>query len=71
MTETVIPAATWAAFESGGPMPDSIQKVWERVFTEWFPDSGYEHDDAPELELYHQGDTSSDDYRCEVWIPIK
>jgi AraC family transcriptional regulator len=38
--ETItIPAQTWAIFESRGPMPDAIQKVWKRIFREWFPSS--------------------------------
>ncbi|WP_430788899.1 AraC family transcriptional regulator [Virgibacillus flavescens] len=69
--EKVIPAATWSVFESVGPMPDAIQKTWERVFSEWFPSTGYEHADGPELEIYAtSGDVSADDYRCEVWVPI-
>lgn len=65
-----IPAATWAVFTSVGPMPNAIQKVWERVFQEWFPSTGFEHADAPELEVYLPGDPSAQDYKCEVWVPI-
>lgn len=65
-----IPASTWAVFTSVGPMPGAIQKVWKRIFQEWFPATGYEHADAPEIELYPPGDGSSEDYQCEVWIPI-
>ena len=66
-----IPAQTWAIFESRGPMPGAIQQVWERIFNEWFPTSEYEHAKAPELEAYTKGDTTKDDYYCEVWIPVK
>ena len=65
-----IPAATWAVFTSVGPLPGAIQKVWERIFSEWFPASGYEHADAPEIEVYPPGDGQAPDYRCEVWIPV-
>ncbi len=65
-----IPASTWAVFESIGAMPDAIQAVWKRVFSEWFPATGYEHAGGPEVEVYPEGDTCSKDYRCEVWIPI-
>ncbi|GGH09385.1 AraC family transcriptional regulator [Paenibacillus segetis] len=68
---TVIPAATWAVFTSVGPMPHAIQKVWERIFQEWFPSSGYEHTGKPEFELYPPGDPNAEDYVCEVWVPIK
>lgn len=65
-----VPACTWAVFESVGPMPNAIQEVWHRIFAEWFPATGFEHADAPELEVYPLGDTSAADYRCEVWIPV-
>lgn len=66
-----VPAATWAVFTATGPLPGSVQDVTKRIFSEWFPATGYEHDDAPELEVYLPGDNSSPDYRCEIWIPIK
>ena len=70
METITIPAQTWAIFESIGPMPDAIQKVWKRIFSEWFPSSNYEHAKAPELEIYPPGDTNSKNYYCEVWIPV-
>jgi AraC family transcriptional regulator len=66
-----IPAATWAVFESVGPLPDAIQDITRRIFTEWMPSTRYQHDCAPELEVYPEGDIYAHDYRCEVWIPIK
>ena len=68
---TTIPAATWAVFTSIGPMPHAIQKVWKRIYEEWFPSTGYEHTGGPEFELYLPGDPGADDYRCEIWIPVK
>lgn len=66
----VIPAADWAVFTSVGPMPGAIQQVWHHIYADWFPASGYEHARGPELEVYPPGDTASDEYRCEVWIPV-
>jgi AraC family transcriptional regulator len=66
-----VPAATWAVFTSVGALPEAIQEVTRRIFSEWFPATGYIHDNAPELEVYPEGDTVSPDYRCEVWIPVK
>ena len=66
-----IPAATWAVFESVGALPDAIQNLTRRIFTEWLPSTGYQHDCAPELEVYPEGDFYSPDYKCEIWIPIK
>ncbi|AET67135.1 hypothetical protein Desor_1478 [Desulfosporosinus orientis DSM 765] len=44
-----IPAARWAVFESVGPMPGAIQKVWERIYSEWFPATGYQQEEGPQL----------------------
>lgn len=65
-----IPATSWAVFESIGPMPDAIQAVWGRIFSEWLPNSGYEHAKGPELEVYAPDDSSQADYRSWVWIPV-
>lgn len=70
LEEVVIPEANWAIFESIGPMPEAIQKVWSRIFSEWFPATGYEHAEGPELEVYYDGKPDDPNYRCEVWIPI-
>ena len=71
MAELVIPAGTYVIFECIGRMPEGQQKVWKRVFTEWFPSSGYEIMDGPQLEWYSEGDITSEEYRSEIWIPIR
>ena len=65
-----VPAASWAVFKSVGAMPHAIQNVWQRIFQEFFPGTGYEHTGGPEFELYPPGDPSAEDYVCEVWIPV-
>ncbi|WP_077325547.1 AraC family transcriptional regulator [Virgibacillus siamensis] len=70
--KATIPGASWAVFPVHGAMPDAMPKVWERIFSEWFPATGYEHADGPELEVYlSDKDPSSADYYSEIWIPIK
>ena len=66
-----IPAAKWAIFECIGPMPDAIQKVWKRIFSEWLPATEFEMASLPQIEMYYPGDSTKDDYRSEVWIPVK
>ena len=65
-----VPASTWAVFDCVGALPDSIGETWKRIFAEWFPSSGYENADSPCLEVYFDGDVTSDDYRCELWLPV-
>lgn len=72
--EKVIPASTWAVFEVIGPirpLPNSMQDIWKRIYSEWFPNSGYEHAMLPEIEYYSSGDAMAADYRSEIWIPVK
>lgn len=67
-----IPAATWAVFPVYGAMPEAMQKTWARIFSEWFPSTGYEHAGGPEMEVYSTDDDPySEDHYSEVWIPIK
>ena len=65
-----IPAATWAVFDSYGPVTPSIQAVIKKIFSEWFPSTGYEHANISELQVYLPGDMQGPDYRCQVWVPI-
>ena len=64
------PACTWAVFESIGPCPEAIQDVWQRIWSEWFQNSGYEHAGTPDFEWYAD-DNDADNCRSEVWIPVK
>ncbi|WP_096435659.1 AraC family transcriptional regulator [Alteribacter populi] len=55
---------TWAVFQATGEMPDALLKTWERVYTEWFPTSGYELAEAPEF-------VKGNDIKTEIWVPVK
>ncbi len=70
MCKLEIPSFTWAIFEIIGPMPTAMAEIWGRIFSEWFPTSGYEHAEAPEVEWYSNGDLGSSDYKSEIWIPV-
>ena len=67
-----IPAHTWAKFRSVGPIPTALQQLNRRIFTEWLPNNPeYEMADSLNIEVYTEGDTSSDDYVSEIWIPVR
>jgi AraC family transcriptional regulator len=65
-----IPTATWAVFDSFGPVTPSIQAVIKKIFSQWFPSTGYEHDNISELQVYLPGDMQGPEYHCQVWVPI-
>lgn len=66
-----IMANTWAVFQSIGAFPETLQNVWGRIYSEWFPSSGYEATDGPEILWNESSDTSNPQYRSEIWIPVK
>ena len=66
--EYTVPAATWAIFPGSGSGV-SIQKLEERIVTEWLPTSGYEYGNAPDVEVYLNPDPRNAQY--EVWIPVR
>jgi AraC family transcriptional regulator len=69
-----IPANTWAVFTAKGKLNQEVHPIaalMTRVLSEWLPSSGYVKSMNCELEVYGPGNTQSDDYTCEVWIPVK
>lgn len=68
MKEYQVPGATWAVFPGRGPMPDTIQEMEKKIMTEWFPNSGYEYGNAPDIELYLNPDPADSEF--EIWVPI-
>jgi len=67
----IIDASTWAVFESIGPFPETLQNVWGRIYSEWFPTSGYEAVEGPEILWNESQNTGNPKYRSEIWIPVK
>lgn len=70
MEEVMVPACKWVVFTCTGPIPNAMQDVWKRIYTEWFPNSGYDHAMQPEIEWYSEGDMSKEDYISEIWVPV-
>lgn len=65
-----VAASTWAVFEAVGPFPATLQNIWGRIYSEWFPASGYELATGPEILWNEQKDTTVPDFRSEIWIPV-
>lgn len=65
-----VPACSWAVFEAVGPFPNTLQNVWGRIYSEWFPSSSYEQIDGPELLWNESKDVTSPTFRSEIWIPV-
>lgn len=66
-----IPANTYAVFTSKGKMPDAFIETYNRIVTEFFPQSTqYEYAENVEFEVYSSADTSNPNYQCEIWIAV-
>jgi AraC family transcriptional regulator len=70
LTQLGVPASTWAVFEAIGPFPDTLQDVWGRIYSEWFPSSNYEQIEGPEILWNEDKDITSPTFKSEIWIPI-
>lgn len=68
-----VPALEWAKFKCTGPIPGALQSVNTRIFSEWLPGNA-EYEIAAEINLEwysSDGNPSDDDYRSEIWIPVR
>ena len=70
MVRLAVPAGTWAVFESVGPFPATLQNIWARIYTEWFPSYGYELVKGPEILWNESKDVTSPTFHSEIWIPV-
>ena len=66
-----IPAYTFAVFQCKGPMPEAFKTTYQRIVTEFFPQSNYEYGNGVELEVYPSANVQNPDYTCEIWIAVK
>ena len=71
LTTLPVPALTWAVFEAVGPFPETLQNIWGRIYSEWFPSSSYQAAPGPELLWNEHKDLSAPDFRSEIWIPVE
>lgn len=66
-----VPASTWAVFESVGPFPETLQNIWGRIYSEWFPSSTYELAVGPEILWNENNNFDSSTFKSEIWIPVQ
>ncbi len=72
-----IPSFTWAVFPCKGPMPEALQDVNVKIFSEWLPAlkeyefaAGYCIEMYDNVTKYPKG-TLDENYYSEIWIPVK
>lgn len=74
---TLIPAFTWAVFPCRGAMPQALQDVHTKIFSEWLPAmhdyefaAGYCVEMYDDVSKYPKG-AQDENYYTEIWIPVK
>ncbi|WP_400242192.1 GyrI-like domain-containing protein [Niallia sp. JL1B1071] len=49
---------------------ETVQKAWGNIYAEWFPSSGYQQMEGPEILSIKSKDLQSPKVACESWIPV-
>ena len=65
-----IPAHTYAVFQCRGKMPEAFKTTYQKIATEFFPQSNYEYGSGVELEVYPSDDMQDPNYTCEIWVAV-
>lgn len=67
------PEGNWAKFTTKGPLPKSLQTLNTYIWDEWMKKEGLKHGAYGNvtIEVYSNGDSSSNDYECGIWVPVK
>ena len=68
------PRGEWAVFDCIGPIPEALQTVNTRIFSEWLPGNpDYELCGNASVEWYDcvNGEKTDPDYHSAIWLPIR
>ena len=68
------PRSDWAVFDCIGPIPEALQSVNTRIFSEWLPGNpDYELCGNASVEWYDcvNGEKTDPDYHSAIWVPVK
>lgn len=71
-TVKVIPASTWAVFPCRGPLPQTLQEVNTRMWSEWLPNcTEYRLARNLNIEVYGPPAEKPEDTYSEIWLPLE
>ena len=67
-----IPGSLWAEFTCKGPLPESLQSVNTKIWSEWLPSlQGYSLAGSYSMEVYAPPAEKPEDTLSYIWIPLK
>lgn len=64
-----IPAGTYASFHYEGP-ESGIKEIYESIYGEWLPNSGYQPADTPGYEYYLDGGAEENKFNMDIYVPV-
>ena len=68
----VIPAGTWAVFPCRGALPQALQSVNTKIWSEWLPNCReYTLAGNYNIEMYTPPREKPEENYSEIWIPVK
>ena len=70
LTVEEIPAHTYVVFPCEGKMPEAFQKLYQRIYSEFFAVSDYQPCGGTDFEAYPSGDVKNPNYKCEIWVAV-
>lgn len=66
-----ISAHTYVVFPCMGKMPEAFQKLYQQIYSEFFPTSKYQPCGGTDFEAYPSADVDDPNYACEIWIAVE
>lgn len=68
-----IPAGTWAVFPCRGAIPDALQNINTKIWSEWLPNlKEYKLAGNYNIEVYPKPPQEKpEDNYCEIWVPLE
>lgn len=66
-----IPSHTYAVFTCVGAMPEAFDRLYQQIYSEFFPASAYRPCDGTDFEAYPSADVNNPQYTCEIWVAVE
>ncbi|MEA5136184.1 MAG: AraC family transcriptional regulator [Candidatus Fimivivens sp.] len=71
LTVEKIPAHTYVVFPCVGKMPEAFQKLYQQIYSEFFPTSEYQPCGGTDFEAYPSANVTDPSYACEIWVAVE
>lgn len=68
----VIPSGTWAVFPCRGALPEALQRINTKIWSEWLPNcKEYRLSGNYNVEMYTPIKENPNDDYSEIWVPVE